>query len=109
MSEEMNQREKKRRKFSEEVGKKEKRRIKAKKNKAKSIWFGLGMFGLVGWAVSVPTLIGIAVGLWIDNKWPGPISWTLVFLFFGIVLGCLNAWFWVAKERSHIEDKENNE
>ena len=98
-----------RKEFSEEVGKREIRKLKAKKGKEESVWYGLGMFGLVGWAVSVPTLIGLALGLWIDAKWHGPISWTLIGLFSGIILGCLNAWYWVSKERSRIEKDKSNE
>jgi ATP synthase protein I len=32
----------------------------------------------------------------------------LTFLFAGIILGCLNAWYWVEKERKEIEE-ENKE
>ena len=96
-------------KFSEEVAKFEKRKIKARKRRGENVWYGLGMFGLVGWAVSVPTLIGLALGLWLDSKVEGQISWTLMCLFIGVVLGCLNAWYWVSKERERIEkDKEND-
>ncbi|MFP4082142.1 MAG: AtpZ/AtpI family protein [Candidatus Aminicenantes bacterium] len=91
-------------KFTEEVGKKELRKIRARRKRDESIWFGLGMFGLIGWSVAIPTLIGIAVGIYIDTKWPSPISWTLMCLFIGVVLGCLNAWFWVKKERKKIEE-----
>ena len=80
------------------VGEKEARKIKARKEKDRSVWFGLGMFGLVGWSVAIPTLIGIAVGIWIDTTWPGPYSWTLMFLFIGVIVGCLNAWYWVKRE-----------
>lgn len=59
------------------------------------------MFGLVGWAVALPTLLGIAPGLWIDERWPGPISWTLNLLIIGVLIGCLNAWYWVSKESEH--------
>jgi ATP synthase protein I len=80
------------------VGEKEDRKLKARKEKDRSVWFGLGMFGLVGWSVAIPTLIGIAVGIWIDTTWPGPYSWTLMLLFIGVAVGCLNAWFWVKRE-----------
>ena len=96
-------------KFTEEVGKSEQRKINARKRRSEDVWFGLGMFGLVGWAVSVPTLIGLAIGIWIDSKWKSPISWTLIFLFIGVVLGCLNAWYWVSRERQSIEKERNNE
>jgi ATP synthase protein I len=59
------------------------------------VWFGLGTFGLVGWSVAIPTLIGIGLGVWIDSRWPSRFSWTLMFLFAGVVVGCFNAWYWV--------------
>jgi len=97
------------REISRNIGKKAERKMEARRHKdEESIWFGLGMFGLVGWAVSIPTVIGIAVGVWLDSRYPGPISWTLTFLFIGIVLGCLNAWYWVSKERDSIQKKDGN-
>jgi ATP synthase protein I len=89
---------KKRPTLSEEVGAKERRKIRARREKDRGVWFGFGMFGLVGWAVAIPTLIGIATGIWIDETHPGPHSWTLMGLFVGVVLGCLNAWYWVKRE-----------
>ena len=74
------------------------RKLIAQSTKKRSAWFGLGMFGLVGWAISVPTLIGVAVGLWIDSQTSSGRSWTLALLIAGLCLGCLNAWIWIAKE-----------
>ena len=96
------------RSFIEKIKRKEKRKLRAQRKKGQAIWFGLGLFGVIGWSVMVPTLIGIAVGIWADRRWPGQISWTLTFLFVGIILGCLNAWYWVEKERKEIEE-ENKE
>jgi len=96
------------RSFIEKIKRKEKRKLRAQRKKGQAIWFGLGLFGVIGWSVMVPTLIGIAVGIWADRRWPGNISWTLTFLFAGIILGCLNAWYWVEKERKEIEE-ENKE
>lgn len=84
--------------FSQEVGAKERRKIKAESERDRGVWFGLGMFGLVGWAVAIPTVIGVAIGIWIDNTWKGSYSWTLMCLFIGIIVGCLNAWYWVKRE-----------
>ena len=91
------------------VGAKEVRKIRARHQRDGSVWFGLGMFGLVGWAVAVPTLVGIFLGIWIDMRWPSRYSWTLMLLVVGIVLGCLNAWFWVSRERKAIEDRNREE
>ena len=85
--------------FPSKIERKQSRKEKSRSEKReKSLWFGLGMFGLVGWSVAIPTLVFLAIGIWIDTVFPGRISWTLTFLFVGVVLGCLNAWFWVKKE-----------
>jgi len=56
------------------------------------------MFGLVGWSVAVPTVVLLALGIWIDGQTNSPYSWTLMLLVIGIALGCLNAWYWVKRE-----------
>jgi len=89
------------RQLSDIIEKKENRKIKAREEKDRGIWFGFGMFGLVGWAVAVPTLLGIALGVWIDSTYESRYSWTLMCLFVGVVLGCMNAWYWVKKESRH--------
>lgn len=74
------------------------RKLIARSQRQKSVWFGLGMFGLVGWSIAVPTMVGIALGLWIDDKWPSRISWTITLLFVGVVIGCMHAWRWIKRE-----------
>ena len=74
------------------------------------VWFGLGMMGLIGWSVAIPTLLGAAFGIWLDNRHPGSHSWTLMLLVIGLVIGCVNAWHWVGKEDKEIrEEQENND
>lgn len=84
--------------FAREVEAKEARKLRARREGERSIWFGLGMFGMVGWAVALPTLIFLAVGIWIDARFETRFSWTLMLLVVGIALGCLNAWYWIKKE-----------
>ena len=92
----------------EKVKAKEARKMRARLQRDRSVWFGLGMFGLVGWSVAIPTLIGIALGVWIDLKSSSRYSWTLMLLIIGIGLGCLNAWFWVTRERKAIEEERQD-
>ena len=98
----MKESEERRRKIAEglkrEVSSREERKIRARREKNRGVWFGLGMFGLIGWSVALPTLIGIALGVWIDTTWPSRFSWTLMLLFLGVVLGCINAWYWAKRE-----------
>jgi ATP synthase protein I len=92
--------------FAGQVGLKAARKLKAR-NSPQGVWFGLGMMGLVGWSVAVPTLAGAALGIWLDKHHPGKHSWTLALLMAGLVLGCFNAWHWVAKEEKAIRDQED--
>jgi ATP synthase protein I len=85
-------------KLEKEIGEISSRKIRAKKEKQKGLWYGLGMFGLVGWAVSVPTLLAVALGIWIDQSFKSKYSWTLMLLVLGIGIGCVNAWYWITKE-----------
>ncbi|NPV07384.1 MAG: hypothetical protein HPY83_05385 [Anaerolineae bacterium] len=84
--------------LSRTVGRKAERRLRARTEREGTIWFGLGMYGLVGWSVAIPTLIGIAIGLLLDALFPGDLSWTLIMLLLGLVAGLLNAWRWIAQE-----------
>lgn len=88
--------------FTKKIGAKESRRIKGKAQSQDTVLFGLGMFGVVGWSVAIPTLMGTALGYWIDASWPSRFSWTLMLLILGMALGCLNAWYWVKKAREKI-------
>jgi ATP synthase protein I len=89
--------------FSHQVKRKESRKLKARSRNGQGVWFGLGMFGLIGWSVALPALAGVALGAWIDRTWPSRYSWTLMLLLGGIILGSLNAWHWVSQERDKIE------
>jgi len=96
--------------LSQEVGAKATRKLRARRHVKRTVWFGLGMMGLIGWSVVVPTLLGTALGIWLDNRHPGSHSWTLTLLVIGLVLGCLNAWHWVAKEdREMRKEQEDND
>ena len=89
--------------FSEAVERQESRKLKARSRDDRGVWFGLGMFGLIGWSVALPALGGALLGAWIDRTWPSRYSWTLMLLLAGIILGSLNAWHWVSQERKKIE------
>ena len=84
--------------FRETVSRSAERKRRARREGRRTAWFGLGMFGLVGWSVTVPALLGIAAGVWLDRYWSGRVSWTLTLLVVGVTLGCLNAWYWMNQE-----------
>jgi ATP synthase protein I len=93
--------------FAEKIGEKAGRKLRARRDRSQGVWFGLGMMGLIGWSIVVPTLLGAAVGNWLDGRSVGQhsFSWTLALLVAGLTLGCWNAWRWVAgQERAMRED-----
>ena len=93
--------------FANLIGAKATRKISAR-NSTQGVWSGLGMIGLIGWSVVVPTLLGAALGLWLDKDHPAGHSWTLALLVTGLSVGCLNAWHWVANEQKAIHDEPEN-
>lgn len=86
---------------AEAIGEQADRKARSRAEGRHGVLFGLGMFGLVGWAIALPTLIGIALGIWLDRTLPLGFSWTLTLLFAGVALGCWNAWFWIRQEGRH--------
>ena len=91
--------------FAAEIGRKAARKGRALREGDQGVWFGLGMSGLIGWSVAVPTLIGALLGFWLDDKHPRSFSWTLTLLFAGLVLGCFNAWHWVSQQDDAMREK----
>lgn len=84
-----------------QVGRKAARKLRAREVDRPSVWFGLGLFGIVGWTVTLPAVLGALLGLWLDRNWPGRHSWTLTLLVAGLVLGCAAAWQWLKKQEPH--------
>jgi len=95
--------------LSQEVGAKATRKLHAQRHVTRNVWFGLGMIGLIGWSVAIPTLIGTALGLWLDRRYPGGRSWTLALLVAGLVVGCLNAWHWLSNQDKAMRDDRKND
>lgn len=95
--------------LADEIGVKAARKMKARRLGDSGVWFGLGMMGLVGWSVVVPTLLGAALGTWLDAHHPRAHSWTLALLVAGLVIGCANAWHWVAKEEKVMKKEQEDD
>ncbi len=87
----------------DEINAKEIRKLRTQSQRDRTVWTGVSAFGVVGWSIAVPTLIGVFVGMWLDKNWPSKFSWTLALLMAGLSIGCMMAWNWVQKERSHID------
>jgi ATP synthase protein I len=93
--------------FMHKVNQTADRKLKAQRQAHKHVWQGLGMMGIVGWSVAVPTLLGLTLGLWMDNAYPGAYAWTLNLLLLGMIVGCFIAWHWVSKEYTEMNSDED--
>jgi len=84
--------------FRRIVDRKSVRRARARRRSPGTIWSWMGTFGLVGWTVAVPTLLGVAFGVFLDGRTDGSVSFTITFLVVGAAVGVTMAWYWVRKE-----------
>jgi ATP synthase protein I len=94
--------------FARKVASEEARKLRVQRDGQQGAWFGLGMSGLIGWSVAVPTLAGIMLGLWLDRRHhpgAGAFSWTLALLFAGLFIGCANAWYWIDQQDKAMHDE----
>jgi ATP synthase protein I len=92
--------------WSRKVAMKANRKIEDRLNSSHGVWFGLGMMGLIGWSVALPTILGAALGTWLDKRHPGNHPWTLALLIAGLSIGCINAGLWVAKEDKEMREEQ---
>lgn len=78
------------------------RHERARRHRRPSVLSYLGTFGLVGWTVTIPTLAGLAFGLYIDSVVESERSFTIVFMLLGVAIGLVTAWYWIQQEgRGH--------
>ncbi len=104
MSDELNKSTETRSALAAQIGAKAARKLKARKSTA-GVWFGLGLMGMVGWSVVVPTLLGTALGVWLDKHHPGAHPWTLALMVVGLAIGCVSAPYWVAQQDRAMRDQ----
>lgn len=73
-------------------------KLRSRRRGRPNIERGFGTSGIVGWSIAVPTLLGLAAGVWLDRRSGSELSWTLMGLAAGLVVGCITAWYWVGRE-----------
>lgn len=91
--------------FTDRIRNREQRRLDPNR-RDRNIFLGLGLFGVVGWSVTIPAVAATFLGVWIDAHFSSRYSWTLMLLGIGLGLGCANAWHWLQRERQSIVGKE---
>ncbi len=64
-------------------------------NPEPSLGSRLGQIGVLGWAVVVPTLIGLVIGHGLDRLFSTRITFTAAFIMAGAGVGMWSAWKWM--------------
>lgn len=73
--------------------------ILLKTRKERDITFNASALGVYGWHVSLPVLLGVILGRFLDTHIPlSPMSWTLNMILIGFMAGLFNANRWLKKE-----------
>lgn len=74
------------------------RRARARRRGPTNVTSYMSMFGLVGWTVATPTLLGLAFGRYLDGRVDSSVSFTITFLVVGVAVGVSMAWYWIRRE-----------
>lgn len=57
------------------------------------------LLSVYGWQLSIPVILGIALGHFLDKTFPSSaFSWTFNLIFIGFIIGIVNANRWLHKE-----------
>ena len=92
--------------FAERIDRTVARTLRGQAQARNPLWSGLGMAGLVGWSVTVPTVLGTMLCVWIDHHHPGRHSWTITLLVVGVALGCVSAGHWLSQQSRAIAQQD---
>lgn len=93
--------------FEQQIERRQIRLRRARSRGDRTIAIGLGTFGLVGWTIAVPLVLGTLAGLWLDGKTGSGIRWTLSFMLLGLIIGATNVWSWLERQRREEEDESS--
>lgn len=55
----------------------------------------LAQIGVLGWIIVAPTLAGLFVGRWLDEKLASGIFWSAPLMMLGLCIGGWTAWKWM--------------
>lgn len=64
----------------------------------------LGQIGILGWAIVLPTLLGLALGRWLDRIFATRVFFSAPLLMAGAALGFWSAWKWMHRQQGGHRD-----
>lgn len=60
-----------------------------------SLGVRLGQIGILGWTIVVPTLLGVALGRWLDRSFGTGVFFSAPLIMIGAAFGLWSAWKWM--------------
>ena len=78
--------------FLSEVRRKRERHEEHKREGNSSFWQSVGVMGTIGWTVSIPMLLGVLLGRWVDKQLDSDQVFTIFCMLVGLITGCITAW-----------------
>lgn len=64
----------------------------------------LGQIGILGWAIVLPTLLGLAIGHWLDRTFGTRVFFSAPLLMIGAAVGFWSAWKWMHRQQRGHHD-----
>lgn len=58
----------------------------------------LGQIGILGWAITIPALIGLFAGRWLDRSFGTGVFFSAPLLMIGAGVGLWSAWKWMHRQ-----------
>ena len=92
-------------KFLRTLATKERRTVEAEEDKEPEDWRGVEKFGMVGWSITAPVLVGLLLGWVLDRLTGHHHLWVTVFFFIGLIGGCATTVYWLFAEYRQIEEE----
>nr|WP_232292316.1 AtpZ/AtpI family protein [Paraburkholderia graminis] len=80
------------------------RAVRAREVPEPSLGSRLGQIGILGWAIVLPTLLGLALGRWLDRIFATRVFFSAPLLMAGAALGFWSAWKWMHRQQGERRD-----
>ena len=80
------------------------RDARARRDPEPSLGSRLAQIGILGWTIVVPTLVGLALGRWLDRLVGTRVFFSAPLLMIGAGLGLWSAWKWMHHQQRNDHD-----
>jgi len=74
------------------------RKRRAEREPEPSLGSRLGQIGILGWTIVLPTLLGLAIGHWLDKHFATGVFFSALLLMVGAAIGLWSAWKWMHRQ-----------